>query len=80
MRELTRKQKREILINNYIRVLTLMGEKATCTCDDIEYKYDGKNLIIVNIDIKRKKNIVIDPIYDIWDVKNTSKILVKYKK
>lgn len=74
MKELTRKQKREILINNYVRALTLIGEKATCICDNVEYKYDGKNLIIINIDIKGKKNLVIDPIYDIWDVKNASKI------
>lgn len=73
MKELTRKQKREILINNYVRALTLMGEKAICACDNIQYKYDGKNLIIVDIDVKNK-DIVIDPIYDVWDVKNSNKI------
>lgn len=73
MVELNRKQKREILIENYVRALFLLGEDATCQYGNIQYKYVGKDLIIVNIDVK-DKNIVIDPIYDVWDVKNNKKI------
>lgn len=62
---LSRERKRELLIENYIRAITL-NPNAVCECEGIQYIYDGKNLIIVDIskEVLDSENLVIDSVYD----------------
>lgn len=75
MPDLTRKQKRNILIENYTRTITLLGSEGVCKCDEITYTYDGKNLVIIDINTELiGTDYKVNPVYDVWSVKNTSKI------
>lgn len=60
---LSRERKRELLIENYIRTITL---NIKAVCDGIEYTYDGTNLIIVDMsdELLTSGNLVIDSAYD----------------
>lgn len=63
---LSREKKREFLIENYIRAITL-NPNIVCEYEGVYYSYDGKNLIIEDISKSRldSPKLVIDSVYDV---------------
>lgn len=76
--KLSKKKKRELLIGNYIRAITL-NPNAVCVCDGIQYTYDGKNLIIVDMseEVLESGDLVIDSAYDILLISNNLSKFIK---